>query len=55
MKAQPLEIGFNVQWALKAGKAKFLKHFKPIYPDHDFNAEWDKISPPKKDAEKVKE
>lgn len=45
---QPLVIGFNREWALNAGKEKFLKHFKDAYPGHDLEAEWDKISPPNK-------
>lgn len=55
MKRSPGKIGFNVAWAKKVGKVKFLKHFKDIYPDHDLSAEWDKISPPeeKKEAEKA--
>ncbi|WP_160292142.1 hypothetical protein [Pedobacter lusitanus] len=53
MRHEPGEVGFNKEWALKAGKEKFLKHFKDIYPLRDLVAEWDKISPPKKE-EKVK-
>lgn len=46
MQRVPGKIGFNIAWAKKTGKVKFLKHFKDIYPDHDLSAEWDKISPP---------
>jgi hypothetical protein len=52
MRPAPLIIGFNEKWAKKVGKEKFLKHFKDIYPGHDLNAEWDKISPPKKEDKK---
>lgn len=47
---KPLVIGINVEWALRVGKDEFLNSLTLAYPDHDLHAEWDKISPPKKEA-----
>jgi len=57
MYPQPFEFGpnsINKDWALKVGKEKFIKHFKDVYPDADLEAEWNKISPPKKEKEDKK-
>lgn len=47
-----MTVSFNKAWAKKAGKAKFVKTFEKVYPTLDVGAEYDKISPPKKDANK---
>lgn len=47
----PIKVGFNKKWAKSVGKDKFLKEFKDVYPGLDLSAEWDKISPPKKEQE----
>lgn len=47
-------MGFNKEWAKKAGKKRFISHFKLIYPLLDLSDEFDKIVPPRPKKAKQK-